>query len=98
MSNRMATHCCVRTPVLCQWPIASARRVRAAREVVGDSDNKVGADGAHSAIARLVRAVTYCDKPQLSVGYYAYWSDFPRPSRSRSDASQRSIAATVLDR
>jgi flavin-dependent dehydrogenase len=37
----------------------------------------IGADGAHSAIARMVRAATYNEKPLLSVGYYAYWSGVP---------------------
>lgn len=37
----------------------------------------VGADGAHSRVAESVRAAGYHDRPQLSVGYYSYWSGFP---------------------
>ena len=41
------------------------------------ADIVVGADGAHSRVARLAAAASYRDAPMLSVGYYAYWSGFP---------------------
>ena len=41
------------------------------------ADIVVGADGAHSRVARLAGAPSYRDAPMLSVGYYAYWSGFP---------------------
>ncbi len=37
----------------------------------------VGADGAHSRVAKVAGAPSYRDAPVLSVGYYAYWSGFP---------------------
>jgi flavin-dependent dehydrogenase len=37
----------------------------------------IGADGAHSKVARDVAADRYLEQPTLSVGYYSYWSDFP---------------------
>jgi flavin-dependent dehydrogenase len=37
----------------------------------------IGADGAHSRVARAVSAASYHEKPVLSVAYYSYWSGFP---------------------
>jgi flavin-dependent dehydrogenase len=37
----------------------------------------IGADGAHSRIARAVEPATYKSKPVLAVAYYSYWSGFP---------------------
>jgi 2-polyprenyl-6-methoxyphenol hydroxylase-like FAD-dependent oxidoreductase len=37
----------------------------------------IGADGAHSRVARAVTAACYHDKPVLSVAYYSYWSGIP---------------------
>ena len=50
----------------------------------------VGADGMHSFVARQVQAPTYHDRPALTCGYYAYWSDmdctdlevYTRPGRT----------------
>ena len=49
----------------------------------------IGADGVHSAVARLVDAPVYNAVPAASCAYYAYWSDvdvttaelYPRPGR-----------------
>ena len=37
----------------------------------------IGADGAHSRVARAVTAASYHEKPVLSVAYYSYWSGIP---------------------
>ncbi len=37
----------------------------------------IGADGKHSAIARLVGAPSYMEQPSLTCWYMAYWGDFP---------------------
>jgi flavin-dependent dehydrogenase len=37
----------------------------------------IGADGAHSRVAKIVGAPSYAELPVLSVGYYAYWSGVP---------------------
>jgi 2-polyprenyl-6-methoxyphenol hydroxylase-like FAD-dependent oxidoreductase len=42
----------------------------------------IGADGAHSRVARAVTAAPYHDKPVLSVAYYSYWSGIPVDSAS----------------
>ncbi len=47
-------------------------RQRTARATV-----TIGADGAHSKVARAVAADRYLEQPTLSVGYYSYWSGFP---------------------
>ncbi|MBT2546482.1 NAD(P)/FAD-dependent oxidoreductase [Streptomyces sp. ISL-44] len=50
----------------------------------------VGADGAHSFVARTVGAASYAEKPKLQASYYTYWSGlgfehfeaFLRPDRA----------------
>jgi flavin-dependent dehydrogenase len=37
----------------------------------------IGADGKHSAIARLVGAPSYMEQPSLTCWYMAYWGNFP---------------------
>ena len=37
----------------------------------------IGADGAHSVVARAVEAPTYNERPSLTCGYYSYWSNVP---------------------
>ncbi len=37
----------------------------------------IGADGAHSRVAKAVGAPRYRAGPPLAVGYYSYWSGFP---------------------
>ena len=41
----------------------------------------IGADGRHSRVARAVRPAQYHEKPELQVGYYAYWSGLPQTGR-----------------
>ncbi|MFG2879034.1 NAD(P)/FAD-dependent oxidoreductase [Streptomyces sp. NPDC048337] len=50
----------------------------------------IGADGAHSFVARAVGAASYAEKPKLQTSYYTYWSGlgfehfeaFLRPDRA----------------
>ena len=37
----------------------------------------IGADGAHSIVAKAVRAPRYHERPALTFGYYSYFSDVP---------------------
>jgi 2-polyprenyl-6-methoxyphenol hydroxylase-like FAD-dependent oxidoreductase len=37
----------------------------------------VGADGRNSAVAKAVRPEQYHERPQLTCGYYSYWSNLP---------------------
>ncbi|MCY0926176.1 NAD(P)/FAD-dependent oxidoreductase [Streptomyces sp. H27-H1] len=37
----------------------------------------IGADGAHSMVARAVDARRYAEKPKLQVSYYTYWANLP---------------------
>ncbi|MFD6889630.1 NAD(P)/FAD-dependent oxidoreductase [Streptomyces sp. NPDC059957] len=37
----------------------------------------IGADGAHSMVARAVDAPRYAEKPKLQVSYYTYWANMP---------------------
>ncbi len=39
----------------------------------------VGADGLHSAVARVVKAAVYHERPALTCAYYSYWSSVPLP-------------------
>ncbi|MEU9087813.1 NAD(P)/FAD-dependent oxidoreductase [Streptomyces sp. NPDC048357] len=41
----------------------------------------VGADGAHSLVARSVGAAAYEEKPKLQCSYYAYWTGLPMDGR-----------------
>ncbi|MEU9160819.1 NAD(P)/FAD-dependent oxidoreductase [Streptomyces sp. NPDC048424] len=41
----------------------------------------VGADGAHSLVARSVGAAAYEQKPKLQCSYYAYWTGLPMDGR-----------------
>ncbi|MFI1284283.1 NAD(P)/FAD-dependent oxidoreductase [Streptomyces sp. NPDC020858] len=41
----------------------------------------VGADGAHSLVARSVGAAEYATKPKLQCSYYTYWSGLPMDGR-----------------
>ncbi|MFJ3727330.1 NAD(P)/FAD-dependent oxidoreductase [Streptomyces sp. NPDC090045] len=41
----------------------------------------VGADGAHSLVARTVGAAAYAEKPKLQCSYYAYWTGLPMDGR-----------------
>ncbi|MCJ0873811.1 NAD(P)/FAD-dependent oxidoreductase [Streptomyces sp. AP-93] len=40
-------------------------------------DRVIGADGAHSMVARAVDAPRYAEKPKLQVSYYTYWANLP---------------------
>jgi 2-polyprenyl-6-methoxyphenol hydroxylase-like FAD-dependent oxidoreductase len=41
----------------------------------------IGADGVHSAVAKAAGAEQYLDRPQLTYGYYAYYSGLPVDGR-----------------
>ncbi|MER6994919.1 NAD(P)/FAD-dependent oxidoreductase [Streptomyces sp. NPDC000410] len=41
----------------------------------------VGADGAHSLVAKAVGAVRYAEKPKLQCSYYSYWTGLPMNRR-----------------
>ena len=41
----------------------------------------VGADGAHSLVARTVGVIQYAEKPKLQCSYYSYWTDLPMEGR-----------------
>lgn len=50
------------------------------RPVEERSNIVIGADGIHSAIARMVEAPAYNEEPAYSCAYYTYWSDVSVPS------------------
>ncbi|MEU9374249.1 NAD(P)/FAD-dependent oxidoreductase [Streptomyces sp. NPDC048255] len=41
----------------------------------------IGADGAHSSVAKRVRPARYAEKPKLQCSYYTYWADLPMHGR-----------------
>jgi 2-polyprenyl-6-methoxyphenol hydroxylase-like FAD-dependent oxidoreductase len=52
-------------------------RRRGGRPVTARARVVVGADGRRSLVARSVRAPRYNERPALSAGHYAYWSELP---------------------
>jgi 2-polyprenyl-6-methoxyphenol hydroxylase-like FAD-dependent oxidoreductase len=55
----------------------------------------IGADGRHSRVARAVRPVQYHEKPELQVGYYAYWSGLPQTGRFGTFLRDRRGGASI---
>lgn len=43
----------------------------------------IGADGAHSLVAKLAGAPVYDDQPSLSCGYYSYWEGIDHGGKAR---------------